>query len=86
MILIDQSSAATSEVECYSDNEATQEAVEVILDFVLYTRYTCHDIAFLFLSPSGYLRIKIPQQFLVISACDCCITSECDFRLELMST
>ena len=50
MFLIDQSSAATSEVECYSDNEATQEAVEVILDFVLHTQYICYDIVFYFVS------------------------------------
>ena len=35
LFLIDPSSAAASEVEYCSDNEATQEAVEVILDFVL---------------------------------------------------
>ena len=65
MILIDQSSAATSEAECYSDNEATQEAVEVILDFVLYAQYTCYRYIFFvvnfFLSPLGYLRIKSPE-------------------------
>ena len=53
--LIDQSSAATSEY--YSDNEATQEAVEVILDFVLYTRYICYDIVFLFL----FVSFRIPE-------------------------
>ena len=41
-VLIDHSSAAASEVEYGSDNEATQEAVEVNLDFVSYiaTQYS----------------------------------------------
>ena len=70
MFLIDQSSAATSEVECYSDNEATQEAVEVILDFVLHTQYVCHDILLFFLF---FVSFRIPEDNLIAVSSNKCM-------------